>query len=757
MTGHPDDDALPKGTLVGEFRIDEVLGSGGFAITYGAWDTRLHRRVAIKEYFPEQYAGRSRDALTVRTRSLRAGATTEGDARGHFAAGLAMFLEEGRALAQIAHPGVVRVISVVEANATAYLVMDRVDGETLAQRIAGAKRLDEGAVRSIAGGILDALESIHATGLLHRDVTPRNIMIRRDGKPMLIDFGAARMAVGEHSRSMNAVISEGYSPIEQYSSSLRTQGPWTDIYAFGATLYTMLTGQRPASATDRSHAVLQGEPDPIDSAAELSKRGVAAGLSQMVHACLQIKPKDRPQSISQLRPWLGSNPPHPETPINQGAKPEKVGDIHHRLEMSLEDAVRGFSTRIEVARQAPCPQCNGAGTKNGAPCKSCRGDGWTDEIRALELKIPAGVDTGDRMRFAGQGQPARNGVPTGDLYAEIVVKEHPVFKRDGDDLYCEVPISSSLAQSGGDLKVELLDGSGVILKIPAGLQSGKLLRARGKGVRSVRSAAAGDLLCRVHVLEPERASETDRDRRQGTRPVRDEERFESPGRGTKTASDATVGDSQGSAALPFNDDWRQALKAGAQATSETLLRLAPQVPWEPLVGQFSRGSVSQQTLAVVAVGLIGTAPISGLLAVATWAVELSPVALLVAVLVQMMAYPLLAGIASALLMPAGWCLSRRHGLKACLVSFVSLDIALNLMNLAIAQDAAGVAVSMEVRFLAFLIQVLLALLLAYMFWGTYTLGFALGVGMVNRGNGNRWLHVSEGRKHGAGYALCVPR
>jgi serine/threonine protein kinase len=756
MTGHHDDDALPRGTLVGEFRIDEVLGSGGFAITYGAWDTRLHRRVAIKEYFPEQYAGRSRDALTVRTRSQRPGGNAEGDARGHFEAGLAMFLEEGRALAQIAHSGVVRVITVLEANATAYLVMDRVDGETLAQRIAGARKLDEGAVRSIAGGVLDALESIHATGLLHRDVTPRNIMIQPDGKPMLIDFGAARMAVGEHSRSMNAVISEGYSPIEQYSSSLRTQGTWTDIYAFGATLYTMLTGRRPASATDRSHAVLQGELDPIESAAELSRRGVDAELAQMVHACLQIKPKDRPQSINQLRPWLAGRPIHAEAPANHGTNPGKPGDIHHRLEMSLEDAVRGFSTRIEVARRAPCPQCNGAGTKNGAPCRSCRGDGWTDEIRALEVKIPAGVDTGDRIRFAGQGQPARNDVPTGDLYAEIVVQEHQVFKRDGDDLYCEILVTSSLAQSGGELKVELLDGSGVMLKIPAGSQTGRLLRARGLGVRSVRSPAAGDLLCRVCVLEPERASGTDRGRRQGTRPVREGERFESPGHG-KVTSNATAANPRVSRAETFDDDWRQFLKPGAQATSETLLRLAPQVPWKPLAGQFPKGSVRQQTLAVVAVGLIGAAPISGLLAAATWVVGPSQVPLVVAVLVQMMAYPLLAGILSALLMPSGWFLSRRQGFKACLVSFVSLVIALNLANLAIAQVAADPAISIEFRFLAFLFQLLLALLLAYMFWGTYTLGFALGVRMVNREHGDRWLHVSDARKHGDGYALCAPR
>ncbi|MFT5175916.1 MAG: molecular chaperone DnaJ, partial [Gammaproteobacteria bacterium] len=135
------------------------------------------------------------------------------------------------------------------------------------------------------------------------------------------------------------------------------------------------------------------------------------------------------------------------------------------------------------------------------PCDACSGQGWTQEHKTLSVKIPAGVDTGDQVRLAGEGQAGERGGPSGDLFVEVNVKDHAIFTRDGTNLYCEVPISFAAATLGGDLGVPTLDGQ-VTLKVPAETQTGKLFRLRGKGVRSVRGGSVGDLMCRVLVETP---------------------------------------------------------------------------------------------------------------------------------------------------------------------------------------------------------------------------------------------------------------
>jgi molecular chaperone DnaJ len=219
--------------------------------------------------------------------------------------------------------------------------------------------------------------------------------------------------------------------------------------------------------------------------------------------------------------------------------PRRGADVGYVLELDLEEAVAGAEKRIEIptlaqcapckgsgsadgkvdvcatchgrgqvrmqrgpfAMQAPCPHCGGAGKTIANPCRACDGAGRVEEEKTLAVKIPAGVDSGDRIRLAGEGEAGPAGTPPGDLYVEVRVRPHPIFARDGDDLHCEVPIRISQAALGDVVRVPTLDGE-LELRIPAETQSGKVFRLRDRGVRSVRSRHPGDLYCKVAVETP---------------------------------------------------------------------------------------------------------------------------------------------------------------------------------------------------------------------------------------------------------------
>ncbi|WJW76458.1 molecular chaperone DnaJ [Thiohalobacter sp. IOR34] len=223
-----------------------------------------------------------------------------------------------------------------------------------------------------------------------------------------------------------------------------------------------------------------------------------------------------------------------------GQRVYRGADLRYNLELTLEEAVAGTTVKIRVPTLATCSMCGGSGASPGSnpetcttcggvgqvrmqqgffsvqqtcprchgsgmmisdPCPKCHGQGRVRENKTLSVKVPAGVDTGDRIRLAGEGEAGENGGPPGDLYVQIRVKEHPIFKRDDNNLYCEVPISFVTAALGGELEVPTLEGR-VVLKIPPETQSGKLFRLRGKGVKPVRGGPVGDLLCRVAVETP---------------------------------------------------------------------------------------------------------------------------------------------------------------------------------------------------------------------------------------------------------------
>lgn len=284
--------ALPEGTqLREEYRVGAVLGAGNFGITYRARDEHLDTTVAIKEYYPRQIAGRSDDGATVRP-------FTSDDEE--FSFGLRQFMQEGRTVARFEHPNIVDVRSYFEENGTGYLVMDYYEGETLAAYLARqGDMLPEEEALSLVRDILYGLGTIHAKGVLHRDVDPQNVYRTAEGEGVLIDFGAAREAVSARSQRLSVVLTPGYAPLEQYSSR-GDQGPHTDIYAVAATLYRCLTGITPLEATERVQA------DDLVPPRE-RRSDISAETSEAIMTGLALDPERRPSSVSAFAGLLGDD------------------------------------------------------------------------------------------------------------------------------------------------------------------------------------------------------------------------------------------------------------------------------------------------------------------------------------------------------------------------------------------------------------------------------------------------------------------
>ncbi len=278
--------ALPSGFQFEGYRIDGVLGAGGFGITYKAIEIAVGRAVAIKEYLPGDIAARHTDGVEVQPI-----ATDDID---EFDFGLESFRKEAEMLVGFRHPNIVTMFRYFEANGTAYLVMDYEAGQSLYDLLETRKTLPEDELRKILFPLLDGLEAVHAAGIMHRDLKPDNIYICEDGSPVLLDFGAAREALGDHSRSITTIVTHGYAPIEQYASR-GNQGFWTDIYGLGASLYRMIAGTRPPEAPSR------GREDPYIPAARAANRTYDPNLLAAIDWALRMDEGDRPQSIPIFR------------------------------------------------------------------------------------------------------------------------------------------------------------------------------------------------------------------------------------------------------------------------------------------------------------------------------------------------------------------------------------------------------------------------------------------------------------------------
>jgi serine/threonine protein kinase len=315
--------ALPEGTrLAGDYRIERVLGAGGFGITYLAEEVPLARMVTIKEYFPVDFA--------VRDPNQGAQPRSEG-CTGDYQWGLDRFLDEARTLARFDHPNIVRVYRFFREANSGFIVLHYEDGKSFKawlKALGRAPRQHE--LDRIVPPLLDALALIHASDFLHRDIAPDNIIIRNDGSPVLIDFGSARSDIAQHSRTVSALVKPGYSPYEQYATNARQQGPWTDIYSLGATLYQAVTGKRPPDAPSRMVA------DELVPARDAAISSYRPGFLAAIDAALALDIAARPRSIDGWRKQLMAPPTKPEgadepaqpdpgpakTPTPEGATPK---------------------------------------------------------------------------------------------------------------------------------------------------------------------------------------------------------------------------------------------------------------------------------------------------------------------------------------------------------------------------------------------------------------------------------------------------
>ena len=287
--------ALRPGTILnGQYLVGKVLGEGGFGITYLAYDLNLRLPVAIKEYFPVGLA--VRDISEKKTDRISA---FSGEKQTFYEKGLESFTEEARSLIRFRRDdGIVQVNTFFYENGTAYMVMEYIRGKSLKQYLQEKNApLSERETMEIMRPVLEELEKVHETGIIHRDISPDNIMLGEDGNVYLIDFGAARMITGAETRSLEVVLKPGYTPFEQYHSRGK-MGPWTDVYAVCATMYRMLSGKVPQEALSRLE---EDEVEPLWKLAERKEiLPVSKRLSLVIEKGMSLKREDRYPGINEL-------------------------------------------------------------------------------------------------------------------------------------------------------------------------------------------------------------------------------------------------------------------------------------------------------------------------------------------------------------------------------------------------------------------------------------------------------------------------
>lgn len=397
--------ALPDGTeLAGDYKIVRVLGAGGFGVTYLAEENSLSRLVSIKEYFPSDFAWRGDD--------LAATPRSEG-CRGDYQWGLDRFIDEGQTLAKFNHPNIVRVYRVFRANNTAYMVLHFEEGKSLKTwlkdlgRAPRQKELD-----AMIAPMLDALDTIHKADFLHRDIAPDNIIIRNNGEPVLIDFGAARSDIAAHSKTktVSALVKPGYSPYEQYAETSRQQGPWTDIYALSATLYHAVAGKRPPDSPSR---MLKDEMQPVREAA---LGGYRASFLDAIQQGLSLAIDGRPRSVAAWRGALLA--PEPEKPGVFARLREKT-EVRRRREddkRAAEEAAKAAMGAVPPPPDAPGPMGGMldfvASLRHAAPAEAPKAVAPPAPKRAIAdkkptiTKKPAVIEKAKAEKFVAAPRPA---------------------------------------------------------------------------------------------------------------------------------------------------------------------------------------------------------------------------------------------------------------------------------------------------------------------------------------------------------------
>ena len=294
---------LAKGTILKDYEIVGVLGTGGFGITYKAIHTTLNITRAIKEYMPASFASRGSDNLTVISH-------TSNQDKDIYNWGKKRFSEEAQLLAKFNYPTIVKIVDYFEANNTAYFVMEYYEGETLDSFLKpnNNRVFTKDEILSIMMPILEGLKFVHKKGYLHRDIAPDNIFLRDGQMPVLIDFGASRNAVGNKSQNMSAIIKAGYSPVEQYTAN-SSQKETADIYAISAVMYEIVTKKRPPESNFRQTEMFNGNIDPIEDISKTYQNNYPKSFLKTIMHGLSIKASDRVQSVEELQEGLMEDNP----------------------------------------------------------------------------------------------------------------------------------------------------------------------------------------------------------------------------------------------------------------------------------------------------------------------------------------------------------------------------------------------------------------------------------------------------------------
>ena len=381
--------ALPEGTRLEEYRIEGVLGAGGFGITYRATDAHLHKVVAIKEYLPTEFATRAQDSTVV---------PHSGADAADYAWGLTRFLDEARTLARFDHPNLNKVHRFFEANGTAYLVLEHVEGRTLSEVLRQQRTLPAAEVERLLADVLGGLAAVHAAGYVHRDLKPGNLMLRPDGSAVVLDFGAARQAVGQRSKMLTSILTPGYAPIEQYDTKAEDVGAWSDLYALGMVAYRCISGVADGELPDavtRARNQRKGVGD-LAPAATVGKRGYDAKLLEAIDWAIEVHEEERPQSVEAWRAQL----PGGETP---GEAPPLV--------KRLEEAKAGSTVQRRWLFAAVLILAIVVGSVlTGVPqLVSGRIVGWLEQETTYPLKIASNVDN-PAISIEGAGA-YREGMP----------------------------------------------------------------------------------------------------------------------------------------------------------------------------------------------------------------------------------------------------------------------------------------------------------------------------------------------------------
>lgn len=368
--------ALPIGTKLSgdQFTIVGHLGAGGFGITYHAQDNTLGRTIVIKECFPEDFCLRKGSDVVPRAQSYAKPMRSI----------VNMFMREARSLAKLRHPNIVGVHRAFEENQTAYMALDWIDGRDLFDILeAGSPALSPARVTDILFQLLDAIEKVHEMGLLHRDISPDNILLEKNGTPVLIDFGAARADSNRHTRAVSSllVVKDGYSPQEFYVAGSE-QAPCSDLYALAATFYHVLSGQAPTNSQTRMMEIAGNRPDPCVPLAGRIE-GYDEEFLKAIDQAMRIHPADRIQSAAKWRALISSSMTKTDTP--EKSKPILTkGDISLELEMSLNKLVRETNNEVRKSIGTPIEPAPALAPKTEAPKKP----DWIEEFNQESVGSP---------------------------------------------------------------------------------------------------------------------------------------------------------------------------------------------------------------------------------------------------------------------------------------------------------------------------------------------------------------------------------